>query len=84
MDITDHASPARFVDAERLWQRHMDMAAIGGFGETGVNRQAFSAEDIAARQLLIRWASPLGLDVHADAIGNLYLRHEPDSATAKN
>ena len=58
----------------------MDMAAIGGFAETGVNRQAFSEEDREARQLLVGWGSSLGLNIFADAIGNLFLRYEPETA----
>jgi tripartite-type tricarboxylate transporter receptor subunit TctC len=37
------------VDADRLWQRHMQMAEIGAIPGNGVNRRAFSAEDIRAR-----------------------------------
>lgn len=72
---------ADFVDGGRLWQRHVDMAAIGNVGETGVNRQAFSEEDIEARLLLADWARSLGLDSYTDAIGNLFFRHQPASAS---
>ena len=43
------ADAAAVVDEERQWRRLMTMATYGGFGGTGVNRAAFSAEDIAAR-----------------------------------
>lgn len=55
----------------------MDMAAIGGFDESGVNRQAFSTEDRLARGLMQTWARQLGLEVLVDRIGNLFFRYEP-------
>jgi len=64
------------VDEERLWRRHMEMAAIGAIPGNGVNRAAFSKEDIAARRCLIAWAKALGLSVSVDGIGNLFLRRE--------
>ena len=45
-DVRDAASR---VDEARLWQRHMEMAQIGSIPGSGVNRAAFSPEDIAAR-----------------------------------
>lgn len=79
--MADSINAADFVDGGRLWQRHVDMAAIGKVGETGVNRQAFSEEDIEARRLLADWARSLGLVSYADAIGNLFFRHQPASAS---
>jgi len=64
------------VDEERLWQRHMEMAKIGAIPGNGVNRAAFSKEDIAARRQLIGWARARGLTVSVDGIGNLFLRRE--------
>jgi len=65
---------ARFVDRGRLWQRHMEMAKIGAIPGDGVNRQALTREDIAARKLLIGWAEGLGFSIAMDAIGNLFIR----------
>ncbi|MCG8693105.1 MAG: M20 family metallo-hydrolase [Minwuiales bacterium] len=62
------------VDRERLWRRLMEMAAIGARADGGVNRQALSAEDARARQLMVAWAADLGLEPSTDEIGNLYLR----------
>lgn len=62
------------IDGERLWQRHMEMARIGALPGGGVNRAAFSKEDIAARRLLISWARAHGFAVAMDAIGNLFIR----------
>lgn len=64
------------IDAQRLWQRHMDMAKIGATVRGGVNRQAFSPEDGHARQLLVAWARELDFAVSMDAIGNLFIRRE--------
>ena len=61
------------VDQHRLWQRHMEMARIGAIPGNGVNRAAFSKEDIAARKLLISWARARNFTVAMDAIGNLFI-----------
>jgi Peptidase family M20/M25/M40 len=62
-------SGAKAVREDRLWQRHADMAKLGGTPKGGVNRQALSAEDAAARNLLASWvrakAQTLGLS-HMD------------------
>jgi N-carbamoyl-L-amino-acid hydrolase len=62
------------VDEARLWQRMMDMAQFGATPAGGVNRAAFSSEDIAARKLLIEWAGEFGFSTAMDEIGNLYVR----------
>ena len=62
------------IDEARLWQAHMDMAAVGATAEGGSDRPALSAADAEARALLLRWCEPLGLVLHRDAIGNLFLR----------
>jgi N-carbamoyl-L-amino-acid hydrolase len=62
------------IDETRLWQRHVDMAKLGGLPKGGVNRQALSAEDAAARLLLGQWAQARGYDVFSDPIGNLHVR----------
>ncbi|GAC1487934.1 MAG: hypothetical protein NVS2B11_13450 [Acetobacteraceae bacterium] len=62
------------IDPARLWQAHMDMAAIGATPEGGSNRPALSAAEGEARALLLHWCAPLGLAVHRDGIGNLFLR----------
>lgn len=62
------------IDETRLWQRHVDMAKLGGLPKGGVNRQALSAEDAAARRLIGGWAQARGYDLFGDPIGNLYIR----------
>jgi N-carbamoyl-L-amino-acid hydrolase len=64
------------VREQRLWQRHADMAKLGGTPKGGVNRQALSAEDAAARNLLASWAAARGFAVFTDAIGNLFVRRD--------
>lgn len=71
-----HADNVGTVDGDRLWQRLMEMARIGATAEGGVNRQAFSKEDIEARKLLIAWAGLRGFQVSTDRIGNLFVRRE--------
>ena len=62
------------IDQQRLWQRLMQMARIGAIPGSGVNRAAFSKEDIAARTLLVSWARARNFTVAMDAIGNLFIR----------
>jgi N-carbamoyl-L-amino-acid hydrolase len=71
------------VSEARLWQRHMEMAAIGATPKGGVNRQALSAEDARARALLVSWASARKFEVAADAIGNLFIRRPGTDASAR-
>ena len=68
------SSASEFVSQERLWTRLMAMAEIGRVGATGVNRAAFSPEDVEARRLLVSWGRALGMTAEHDAIGNLFLR----------
>ena len=70
------------IDQERLWQRHMEMARIGAIPGNGVNRAAFSKEDIAARKLLVSWARARNFTVAVDAIGNLFIRRAGTDANA--
>ena len=68
------AGAAEGIDETRLWQRHMAMARFGARPDGGVNRQALSAEDIAARRQLIQWAEARGFACAVDPIGNLFVR----------
>ncbi len=62
------------VDAARLWQRHLEMAQIGAIPNNGVNRAAFSEEDIQARRLLVSWARARQFAVSMDGVGNIFVR----------
>ena len=76
-------SGADAVKEDRLWQRHVDMAKLGGTPKGGVNRQALSAEDAAARNLLGAWARARGFTIFTDAIGNLFVQRagsDPNAA----
>src|ERR1700727_1898155 len=73
---------ANSVKEDRLWQRHVDMAKLGGTPKGGVNRQALSAEDAAARNLLASWATARGFSMFTDAIGNLFVRREGNDPKA--
>lgn len=72
--MNDIDRAARAVREDRLWQRHLDMAKLGGTAKGGVNRQALSPEDAAARNQLMGWAKARGFSVFTDAIGNLFVR----------
>src|SRR3954454_12853418 len=75
-------SGAESVNEQRLWQRHADMAKLGGTSKGGVNRQALSPEDAAARVQLMAWARARGFAVFTDPIGNLFARREGSDPAA--
>jgi N-carbamoyl-L-amino-acid hydrolase len=75
-------SGAKAVREDRLWQRHADMAKLGGTPKGGVNRQALSPEDAAARNLLASWAKARDFSIFTDAIGNLFVRREGSEPAA--
>lgn len=64
------------INAERLWQRLMDMAKIGATEKGGNTRLALSPEDSQGRAQLIEWGKSIGLVHRYDAIGNLFLCRE--------
>ncbi len=82
MSTADQQATAAAVDEARLWRRMMDMAQFGATPAGGVNRAAFSPEDIAARKLLIEWAGEFGFATSTDEIGNLYVRRAGTSDEA--
>ncbi len=65
------------VDDARIWRDIEAFARIGGDGQGGVSRIAFSQEDVAARKLIRGiLAGELGLKVRVDPIGNIIARRE--------
>lgn len=64
------------INADRLWQRHVDMAALGATPAGGVHRLALGEEDIEAHRLLAEWARPRGFSIQLDDIGNMFIRRE--------
>ncbi len=61
------------VDEDRLLA---DMHSLAGFGKlgTGVDRPAYSAADLAAREWLAERMRAAGLDAVVDGVGNVYGR----------
>jgi len=68
--------PSASVSERRLWQLLMDVAKYGATEKGGVNRQALSQEDVAAKQHVIRWAEEREFQCFQDEIGNLFVRRE--------
>jgi beta-ureidopropionase / N-carbamoyl-L-amino-acid hydrolase len=66
---------AQHVRGERLWDRLMVLSRFGATENGGVNRQALSDEEIAARAQLVRWAKAIGLEPSTDPLANLFLRY---------
>ena len=64
------------INAERLWQRHVDMAKLGATNGGGVHRLALTAEDIQAHVLLAQWAQAQGFSIALDPMGNMFIRRE--------
>jgi N-carbamoyl-L-amino-acid hydrolase len=61
----------------------MAMARHGATAAGGVNRQALSVAEIAARRELLAWGEALGLVASTDAAGNFFLRmsgRDPEAA----
>jgi N-carbamoyl-L-amino-acid hydrolase len=67
---------AQHVNGDRLWDRLMVLSRFGATERGGVNRQALSDEEIAARAQLMRWAEAIGLEPSVDALANLFLRYK--------
>lgn len=70
------------IHGGRLWDSLMTMAQIGATPKGGCNRQAMTDEDMAGRDLFVRWCIQAKASVKMDAIGNIFARREgkvPDS-----
>lgn len=72
----------RYVSGARLAERIARLAEIGGLPNGGMQRLPFTPEDRAARDLLARWLSDLGLSVRVDGGGNVIGRREGADPTA--
>lgn len=64
------------IDAVRLENWLTQFATFGAHGETGVWRTLYSPEWVAAADQYADWAREAGLDVHRDAVGNIWARLE--------
>ena len=69
---------ASCVDEARLWRRHMELALLGATKNGGVNRQALSEAECAARARLAEWAEDLGYGLYVDDVSNLFIRRDGD------
>jgi N-carbamoyl-L-amino-acid hydrolase len=78
-----NARASDHVREDRLWARHVEMARFGATPKGGVNRQALSAEDAAARATLAGWAAKRGWEVFTDPIGNLFVTRPGTDKAAK-
>jgi len=65
---------AASVSERRLWDRHEALARFGATPRGGVNRQALTDAEIAARRQMLDWAAAIGLEPATDPAGNLFLR----------
>ena len=62
------------VNGERLMSSVMEMASIGATPKGGVDRQALTDGDKAARDLFARWCEGAGCSMAIDAMGNMFAR----------
>jgi N-carbamoyl-L-amino-acid hydrolase len=60
------------ISEARLMARLAELAAIGAAPDGSCCRLALTDEDKAGRDLVVRWMRELGLDLHVDAIGNIF------------
>lgn len=63
------------INQDRLMESIADLASIGALPNGGVQRIAFSPEDMLARDLLKRWMHELGMQVRIDPAGNIIGRY---------
>lgn len=63
-----------YINSQRLWERLMDMAAIGATAKGGCNRQALTDLDRQGRELFIGWCKDAGCSIRVDRMGNIFAR----------
>jgi allantoate deiminase len=66
------------VDANLVERYLLELARHGAYGETGVWRTVYSSEWVAAQDQIGDWFAEAGLDVHRDAVGNVWGRLASD------
>lgn len=64
------------INSDRLWDRLMQLGAIGKQEAGGITRLSFSAEERAAKNLVAGFMREAGLAVREDEVGNLIGRKE--------
>ena len=77
----DSSLLSSYVSEQRLWTLLTDFAVYGATEKGGVNRQALSKEDVAAKLHVVRWAEERGFTSFQDNIGNLFVRRDGTEAT---
>ncbi|MED4584784.1 Zn-dependent hydrolase [Brevibacillus choshinensis] len=70
------------INAERLWDRLMQLGAIGSQEVGGITRLSFSPEERAAKDLVTGFMKEAGLTVREDEVGNLIGRKEGKNPNA--
>jgi beta-ureidopropionase / N-carbamoyl-L-amino-acid hydrolase len=63
------------INGDRLSRSLDQLAEIGKLPNGGVNRVAFTTEDLLARQLVQSWMAEAGMTVNIDAAGNIIGRY---------
>jgi allantoate deiminase len=64
------------IDPEHVERLILDLGRFGEHSETGVWRTVYSPEWVAAANHFAGWCRQSGLDVHQDAVGNVWGRLE--------
>lgn len=64
------------INKERLYNRLLELGAIGQQETGGITRHSFTAEDRAAKELVASFMKDAGLTVREDSVGNLIGRKE--------
>lgn len=80
--MSDTSAPK--IDADRVWQRHMEYAELGATPRGGVNRTTLTPDDIEVHRRLTEVALDRGFEVSLDDYGNTFYRlvgSEPDLPT---
>jgi N-carbamoyl-L-amino-acid hydrolase len=72
-DAAEVGRLAGLVSEARLWEWHLTLARCGATSKGGVNRQALSEDELAARRQLIEWGGNIGLKTLVDPAANLFL-----------
>ncbi|MGE7766162.1 M20 family metallo-hydrolase [Peribacillus sp. NPDC096540] len=64
------------IDRERLWCNLMKLGNVGRTEQGGVTRLSFTKQEKEAKEFLIKLMNQTNLEIHEDAMGNLYGRKE--------
>ena len=62
------------INGDRLWNRLMEIAKIGGTSKGGVCRVTLTDEDKEGRDLFITWCKEAGCSIEIDQMGNIFAK----------